>query len=189
MGFAFCKKIDKQAAQNRLVVYLDRLYGYACSLTKDREYAQDLVQITAVKALTAKKIPVDESAYRAWLFTIMRNTFRDELRRNGDNTVSLEQIEEKSDLWNKIDDSYVSTNSERAIITKLSVHSSLEKLSHDHREIIMLVDVLGFSYRECADILDVPGGTIMSRISRARKSLLGIMSQGQSKSVVSSMEF
>ncbi len=184
MVLMFCKKIDKKAAKNRLVVYLDRLYGYACSLTKDPDYAKDLVQTTALKALVAKKIPVDEPAYRAWLFTILRNAYHDELRRNKCNTISLDQLEEESEKGNKVIDSCVSSN-ERAIITQLTVHSSLERLSHDHREIISLVDIQGFSYKECAGILGVPTGTIMSRISRARKCLLDIMSQGQAEPLVS----
>ena len=188
MKLVFCKKLNKKAAQNRIEGYLDRLFGYACSLTKDPDNAKDLVQIAALKALVAKKIPVDEPAYRAWLFTILRNAFHDELRRNAGNTVSFDQLDEESDIGNKIDGGLVYSN-EKAIITKLTVHSSMERLNHDHREIITLVDLLGFSYKECADILDVPTGTIMSRISRARKCLLDIMSQGQTKPLVSNMEF
>lgn len=188
MKLVFGKKLDKKTVQNRIERYLDRLYGYACSLTKDPDYAKDLVQTTALKALVAKKLPVDEPAYRAWLFTILRNAFYDELRRNRGNTVSLDELDEQSDIRNKIDGSLVYSH-EKAIITKLTVHSSMERLNHDHREIITLVDLLGFSYKECADILDVPTGTIMSRISRARKCLLDIMSQGQTRPLVSNMEF
>jgi RNA polymerase sigma-70 factor (ECF subfamily) len=186
MALMLCNIFNKKAAKNRLEVYLDRLFGYACSLTKDSEYAQDLVQTTALKALVAKKIPVDESAYRAWLFTILRNTYHDDLRRNKYCVISLDQLEEESETGNKISDICVSSN-EQAIITQLTVHSSLEKLSHDHREIISLVDIQGFSYKECAGILGVPAGTIMSRISRARKCLLNIMSQGQAEPLVSNM--
>ena len=83
-----------KVSQQRIEAYLDRLYGYAFNLTNDREYARDLVQTCAVKALTAKKIPIDEPAYRAWLFKILRNAYRDELRKNVGDTISLDQVDD-----------------------------------------------------------------------------------------------
>lgn len=178
-----CKKCCSKVSQRRIEAYLDRLYGYAVNLTNDREYARDLVQICAVKTLTAKKIPVDEPAYRAWLFKICRNAYCDEIRKNAGNLISLDQVDDCGEcLGNKIADTHVSMN-EEALINQLTVRSALKRLCHDHREILVLVDISGFSYREAADLLDVPIGTIMSRVSRARGVLLKVLTRDQSQAV------
>ena len=65
----------------RIEVYLTRLYGYALSLAGDHHQAEDLVQESAMRALSATNIPGDEPAYRAWLFRILRNAFIDQTRR------------------------------------------------------------------------------------------------------------
>ena len=66
----------------RIEPYMKRLYGYAFSLTGDADRAKDLTQDCAVKALAAVRVPIDEPAYRSWLFRIMRNSFIDGLRRD-----------------------------------------------------------------------------------------------------------
>jgi len=177
----FCKKFGMKVPQQRIEAYLDRLYGYAYNLTNDREYARDLVQTCAVKVLTAKKIPVDEPAYRAWLFKICRNAYHDEIRKNAGNIISLDQVDDCGEsLGNKIADTHVSIN-EQTLINQLTVRSALKRLCHDHREILVLVDIAGFSYREAADLLNVPIGTIMSRVSRARRVLLKVLIRDQSQ--------
>ena len=65
----------------RIEAYLPRLYGYALSLAGNHHQAEDLVQDCAIKALAANNVPVDEPAYRAWLFRILRNLFLDGVRR------------------------------------------------------------------------------------------------------------
>ncbi len=174
-----CKKFDTKVSQQRIEAYLDRLYGYAFNLTNDREYARDLVQTCAVKALTAKKTPIDEPAYRAWLFKICRNAYYDEIRKHAGNTISLDQVDDCGEsLGNKIADTHVSI-SEQTLINQLTVRSALKRLCHDQREILVLVDITGFSYREAADLLNVPIGTVMSRVSRARRVLLKVLSRDQ----------
>ncbi len=173
----FGRRGSGPSVHDRLTVYLDRLYGYACSLIRDPEAARDLVQTTAQKALSAKRVPTDESAYRAWLFVILRNCYRDEMRRRKQDFLDFDQPEESPEPGNKTDWSGVFSN-ERVLITQLTVRSCLERLRPDHREIIVLVDMMGFSYRECAEILDIPSGTVMSRLSRARKKLLEMMRPG-----------
>ncbi len=180
MNPVFGKKLHRKKAQQRIESYLDRLYGYACSLVDDREYARDLVQICAVKALSAKQVPIDEPAYRAWLFKIMRNAYLDEIRKKREETVCIDLSDECVDgIWNKSSQAHVST-SEQRLIDKLTVETALKRLSRDHREILVLVDMAGFTYREAADLLDVPIGTIMSRVSRARSRLIDELSSDQS---------
>jgi RNA polymerase sigma-70 factor (ECF subfamily) len=149
----------------RIEPYLDRLYRYAFSLAREEEAARELVQLTALKALSARSVPRDEPAYRAWLFRILRNAFFDELRR-GRRTAELfteMPLEETAtEYW---------AGDER-LINVTSVRIAFGQLSAAHREVLALVDLAGFSYREAAAVLAVPEGTVMSRISRARDRLL-----------------
>ncbi len=149
----------------RLEGYLGRLFGYALSLTNDREQARDLVQECALKALSAARAPRDEAAYRAWLFRILRNAFLDRRRRAGhlDQVVEIDEAEvANGEIWHTDD----------RLISAITVRLGMAKLSPAHREIIAVVDVVGFSYAEAAVFLDVPVGTVMSRLSRARQALL-----------------
>lgn len=152
--------------------YIPRLYGYAVSLSGDRHDAHDLVQETALKALKANRIPDDEPAFRAWLFVILRNAWFDQIRRRGrrsqfhDSDANYENI--GGETWLH-DDSLIST---------LTVKLSLARLSPDHRDVLGLVDVSGFSYTEAAEILGIPAGTVMSRVTRARNALMKQLESG-----------
>jgi RNA polymerase sigma-70 factor (ECF subfamily) len=145
-----------------------RLYGYAVSLCADPTLAEDLAQETITKAIAARRVPEDQAAFRAWMFRILRNTFIDHTRRTGrliqlDTDDMADCIEsENRDGPADFDDS---------LVNALTVRFELEKLNPGQRESIGLVDIAGFSYAEAAALLEVPAGTIMSRLSRARKSL------------------
>jgi RNA polymerase sigma-70 factor (ECF subfamily) len=152
-------------AQRRIEPYLNRLYGYALSLTGDPQDAMDLVQESAARAIAARRIPVDASAYRAWLFRILRNLFLDDVRKQRHAPEAMADMEEAngpSGVW----------HCERDLIASLTVRMGLQKLSADHRDIISLVDIAGLSYAETAAMLGIPEGTVMSRLSRARRMLL-----------------
>jgi RNA polymerase sigma-70 factor (ECF subfamily) len=158
-----------QAQPRRIEGYLGRLFGYAFSLTNDREQSRDLVQDCAVKALSAHRVPIDEAAYRAWLFRILRNTFLDRLRRvNGVSYLGDEEPRDERDGPGDIDDRMVSV---------LTVRLGMAKLAPAHRDVIAVVDILGLSYAEAAELLEVPVGTVMSRLSRARRALLEIINE------------
>lgn len=158
--------------RRRVEDYISRLHGYAVSLSGDSHDAHDLVQETALKALKASRIPEDEPAFRAWLFVILRNSWLDLARRRGrrpemsGTEADYENI--GAETWSH-DDSLIST---------LTVKFSLARLSTDHRDVLGLVDVSGFSYSEAADILGVPSGTVMSRVARARTALLKQLEAG-----------
>ena len=143
---------------------MSRLFGYARSLTSQRADADDLFQESVLKALRAKRVPNDTAAYRAWLFTILRHTFIDQIRRNGGDGRNLdgEPPLEFAEVWHHDD----------TLINALTVRSGMAKLAPPHREIIALVDIAGFSYAETAEFLKLPVGTVMSRLSRARQALL-----------------
>lgn len=150
----------------RLSHYLPRLYGYAVSLTRNEDAARDLVQESALRALKAKSIPNDEAALRAWLFTIVRHASIDAHRRARAPAIPEPDLGELSTLLWEFDERYIAT---------VSVRQGLLQLPVEAREIIALVDIAGFSYAETAELLDVPVGTVMSRLSRARQALLTII--------------
>jgi RNA polymerase sigma-70 factor (ECF subfamily) len=149
----------------RIEPYLDRLYRFAFSLAREEEAARELVQLMALKALSARSVPRDEPAYRAWLFRILRNAFYDGLRRDRRAAEIFEEMPAEAaamEYW----------GGDERLINATSVRIALGQLSAGHREILALVDLAGFSYREAAEVLEVPVGTVMSRISRARDKLL-----------------
>jgi RNA polymerase sigma-70 factor (ECF subfamily) len=138
---------------------LPRLVAFARTVVGDSDLARDLVQEAVARALGARRVPGDAPAYRAWMFKIVRNAAIDELRRIQPKTVEEEPA---VDLW----------RFDNACIAKITVEQGLATLAVTHREIIALIDIGGFSYSEAADVLGIPIGTVMSRITRARMALL-----------------
>ncbi len=144
---------------NGLMALLPRLYAFARTMLGDPDAAHDLIQEAATRALAARQVPEDPPAYRAWMFKIVRNAALDELRR-----MRRPVFEDHTsvDLW----------RFDEASVAKITVTQALAGLAPTHREIISLIDIAGFSYGEAAKMLNVPAGTIMSRIARARSALL-----------------
>ena len=142
-----------------LMALLPRLYAFARTMLGDADAARDLVQEAATRALAARRVPDEAPAYRAWLFQIVRNAALDELRRQKRPALDEPPL---ADVWHY----------DEASIAKITVSQALAVLPPPHREIISLIDIAGFSYGEAAVLLNVPVGTIMSRIARARGALL-----------------
>lgn len=150
------------ARRARLEREWTRLFRYACALTRDRERAADAAQEAALRVLTASSEPADDPAYRRWLYSILRNLLIDQSRRQ-----QREQgtpAEEPAD-W-RFD--------ERAL-SAITVRQALEQLPVAMKEVVVLVDLDGFSYAEAAALIGVPAGTVMSRLSRARAMLLQVI--------------
>lgn len=158
--------------RKRIEDYIPRLYGYAVSLSGDDHDAHDLVQETALKTLKAARVPNDEPAYRAWLFIILRNAWLDMIRRRG----RRPEVSGSESGYEEIGDE--AWTHDESLISTLTVKISLARLSADHRDVLGLVDVSGFSYVEAAQILGVPPGTVMSRVARARIALLKQLESG-----------
>jgi RNA polymerase sigma-70 factor (ECF subfamily) len=142
-----------------LIGLLPRLTAFARALLREPDTAADIVQEAVSRALSARRVPRDRPAYRAWLFTIVRNAALDEFRRR---KRPEPEAGAAIDLWRFDDDR----------IARITIAQGLSTLPAHHREIIGLIDIAGFGYGEAADILDVPVGTVMSRITRARGALL-----------------
>lgn len=142
-----------------LTALLPRLFAFARTMLGDADGARDLVQEAAARALAAARVPTDPPAYRAWMFRIVRNAALDEIRRKRQPAIVDPA---PVDLWHY----------DEVRIAKIAVEQGLATLDAHQREIISLIDIAGFSYGETAEILDIPVGTVMSRIARARSALL-----------------
>jgi RNA polymerase sigma-70 factor (ECF subfamily) len=136
-----------------------QLYGYAVSLCADATLAEDLTQEAIARAIAASRAPDERSAFRAWLFRILRNAFIDHTRRNG-RLVALDSddLDDESDRRHTGGPSLFNDR----MIDALTVRVAFERLQATQREIIGLVDIVGFSYGEAAEMLDIPIGTVMS---------------------------
>ena len=147
----------------------DQLYNFAHWLTQNREEAEDLVQETYIKALRGFSSFQLGTNLRAWMYRILRNTFltsRTGLRATS--TVSLDLEEDGADL------AVESETPETILMSRTNsqlVQRAIENLPLHYREIILLCEVEEMSYQEIAETLSIPIGTVMSRLSRARKTL------------------
>ena len=153
--------------EERLAPHQDRLFGYAVAISRDRETARDLLHDCIARAMTAKDTPAGEPAFRAWLFTIMRNLWVDQVRAARRRLSFTETLAETPAMPLAL---------EGVVVEAFAVRQAFGLLSPDHREILALVDISGFSYEEVAGILAVPRGTVMSRVSRARQALARLLS-------------
>jgi RNA polymerase sigma-70 factor, ECF subfamily len=147
------------------------LYNFAHWLTGNREEAEDLVQETYVKALKGFSSFTQGTNFRAWMYRILRNTFltsRSGLKAN----LSLDDEE------NSVAEPATPDNPETLLLSRLDqaqIREGLKQLPVQQREIILLCDVEEMSYKEAAETLGVPIGTVMSRLSRARGALRGVL--------------
>jgi RNA polymerase sigma-70 factor (ECF subfamily) len=158
------------------LAYIDALYGYAMTLTRNATEAEDLVQETYLRASRAASQPEAQAHLKPWLFVIMRNAWLNQVRhkQNGPHFVDLET--------NEAEDARL--NPHVVYLRKLEqeqVRAAIEKLPDAYREIVVLRDIEGFSYQEIAMVLDCPAGTVMSRLGRARAKLRASLSVWQGK--------
>lgn len=168
----------RERLEQEALSHIDALYRTALRMTRNQSDAEDLVQEAYLRAFKALDQYRDGTNLRAWLFRIMTNAYINEYRKRSRRPVnsSLDDIEEFY-LYDHLIDSGVQPNSERPEdivlnrITADDVLKSLDVLSDDFRHVVLLADVEGFTYREIAEILDIPVGTVMSRLYRARRRL------------------
>jgi RNA polymerase sigma-70 factor (ECF subfamily) len=151
----------------------DQVYRVARRLVSTREEAEDLVQETYARAFRSWRSFQPGTNLRAWLFRILTNLNIDRGRRE-QRTPTLEPIEEGDYyLYNRLEDSGA-PQAEEQIVERLSQDGVVEALAavpHDFRDVLVLVDIGDFSYKDAAQILDIPLGTVMSRLHRGRRVL------------------
>jgi RNA polymerase sigma factor (sigma-70 family) len=162
--------INRSAAFEQLALPLfASLYNHAHWLTRNQAEAEDLVQETFTKALRAFDSFQPDTNFKAWIFRILRNTFL--TTRAGiaaSRTVFLE------DHPDTLDTTASGPTPEDTLIrldNQAALHTALEQLQPQLREALLLCDVEEIKYKDIALILDIPIGTVMSRISRARRTL------------------
>jgi RNA polymerase sigma-70 factor, ECF subfamily len=148
--------------ESDLLAHLPQLRRYARALTGDRAWADDLVQDATERALNRAKSFHAGTNLRAWLFTIMRNLFIDQLRGRRDIAV-----DDETAPWRHM----AAPRGEIDGLVLRDVQRALYCLPVEQREVMLLVCVEEMSYQEAAVVLNVPAGTVMSRLSRAREHM------------------
>lgn len=162
--------------------HLDMLHAVALRLTRNRADAEDLTQNTLVKALRFHDKFKEGTYIKAWLLTILRNTFINEYRRKArrPSVVELtgaESSEEKSpDPEVRIDMTH-GTREDLMELLDDRVKKAIESLPEDFRGAVIMADLEDMSYKEIADKMECPLGTVMSRLYRGRKLLRDILQE------------
>jgi RNA polymerase sigma-70 factor (ECF subfamily) len=146
---------------------IPRLRRYARALTRNAERADDLVQDTLVRAISKSHLWQPGTDLRAWLFTIMHNQNVNIVRRamREETMVDIERLSTQ----------LVATSDPTASRRLLELEQALGCISEEQREVILLVGLEGMSYEETAQILNIPVGTVRSRLSRGRDALRALL--------------
>lgn len=166
------KEEKKRDFQELLDPELASLFRTALRMTRNREDAEDLVQETVTKAFAAFDRFERGTNFRAWVFRILTNTYINNYYRVRDrrNIPSLEEMEEES-FFQPVAEGITPEEALLNSLTKDDIIEAIEALPVEFRAVVVLVLVEGFSYKETAEILDIPIGTVMSRLWRGRKLL------------------
>lgn len=168
---------DKERFREEALPLLDSLYGAALRMTRNQADAEDVVQETMLRAYRAFRTFEPGTNLKAWLFRILTNAYINTYRKRQrePQKVSADEVEE-FDLYQELKDhdpQYGETP-ESIVLDSLvdsDILEAIEELPEQFRLAVVLSDVEGFSYAEMAEIMDVPMGTVMSRLHRGRKAL------------------
>ena len=165
--------LDRVRFEEEAMELADQVYRVARRLADSREEAEDLVQETYARAFRSWRSYTPGTNLRAWLLRILTNLNIDRGRRRqrAPATTPLEQSDYH--LYNRLEERTEIDDEER-IVERLSqdeIVAALAEVPHDFRDVVVLVDIGDFSYQEAAQILDIPVGTVMSRLHRGRRVL------------------
>ncbi|RYE50893.1 MAG: sigma-70 family RNA polymerase sigma factor [Hyphomicrobiales bacterium] len=158
--------LNDEAFKNELVRVLPHLRAFARGLCGRPDYADDLVQETAIKAWNARDRFEAGTNLRAWTFTILRNHYLSELRRNRHHADVDDEVHEKL---------LVMEADQEDTLHLADMQTALNKISSERREAILLVGASGFTYEEAAEICGCAVGTVKSRVARARADLARLL--------------
>ncbi|HVL63828.1 MAG TPA: sigma-70 family RNA polymerase sigma factor [Actinomycetota bacterium] len=168
---------DKARFQTEALPLLDSLYAGALRMTRNPADAEDLVQETMLRAYRSFDRFEPGTNLKAWLFRIMTNAYINTYRKKQREPQKVSQDEvEEFDLYQELKnhDPQFSSTPESIVLDQLvdtDIIEAIEDLPDQFRLAVILSDVEGFSYAEMAEIMDVPMGTVMSRLHRGRKAL------------------
>lgn len=154
---------------------IPRLRRYARYLVRDADRADDLVQETLTRAIEKVHTWQQGTNLRAWLFVIMRNSFISEIRKERRRPVSSALPQDHP--------AFAVDGRQEAHLAFIDLQAAFERLPDEHREILVLVVIEGLKYEEAAAVLDIPIGTVRSRVSRARTALKNLVEGRQDKEV------
>jgi RNA polymerase sigma-70 factor (ECF subfamily) len=165
---------DRVRFEEEALALSDQVYRVARHLSNSREDAEELVQETYARAFRSWRSYTPGTNLRAWLLRILTNLNIDRGRRTqrAPQTTPLEANDYY--LYDKLAESDGSAPDEDRVVERLSqddIVSALSAVPHDFRDVIVLVDIGDFSYQDAAHILDIPIGTVMSRLHRGRRIL------------------
>jgi len=171
---------DRVRFEEEALALADQVYRVARRLVRSREEAEDLVQETYARAFRSWQSYTPGTNLRAWLLRILTNLNIDRGRRQqrAPDTTPLEEGDYY--LANKLADSGEELDQERVVerLSQDSIVTALSELPHDFRDVVVLVDLGEFSYADAAQILDIPIGTVMSRLHRGRRLLKQKLAEG-----------
>jgi RNA polymerase sigma-70 factor (ECF subfamily) len=165
---------DTGSFEELAMPHFARLFNFACWLTQDGAAAEDLVQETFIKALKGFSSYRQGTNFRAWIYRILRNTFLT-TQAGLKATVSLDGDDDSAS------EPATTETPESALLARVeqqTIQRALEELPVSYREIILLCDLEEMSYQEIAQTLSIPMGTVMSRLSRARKVMRSLLTAG-----------
>ena len=161
--------MSTETKRQAVVAEVPRLRRYAIALMRDRTEADDLVHDVVLRALDKLHLWREGTNMRTWLFTIMHNLHANEMRRRSRmlDVVPMDSAPARAEA----------AGQESAVeLSELS--SAMGRLSPLHRQVLLLIGLEGMTYAEVAGVLDVPVGTVMSRLSRAREDLRRKIDEG-----------
>jgi RNA polymerase sigma-70 factor (ECF subfamily) len=160
--------------EKEAVPYMDAIYNYALRMTGDEDDADDLVQETFMKAFRFFDKFEKGTNCKAWLFRIMKNSFINDYRKHTKEPNKVDYDDVQNFYENIKSDEVETKHYELDAFSNLlddDISIAIEKLPEDFRTVIILNDIEGFTYEEIADFVDIPVGTVRSRLHRARKML------------------
>jgi RNA polymerase sigma-70 factor (ECF subfamily) len=158
--------------ENDIAVLLPRLRRFARSITFHREDADDLVQVAVERALTRSAQWEPGTRLDSWMFRIVKNAWIDEVRARARRDQLFAPEEERE---------HVGDGQAEAQQQRMAIQKAMSLLSEDHRLVIGLVLVDGLPYKEAAEVLEIPMGTLTSRLARAREAMQALLSDGARK--------
>jgi RNA polymerase sigma-70 factor, ECF subfamily len=165
---------DRVRFEEEALALSDQVYRVARHLAGSREDADELVQETYARAFRSWRSYQPGTNLRAWLLRILTNLNIDRGRR-AQRTPPMQGLEANDYfLYDKLSESDGGLSDEERVVERLSqddIVSALSSVPHDFRDVIVLVDIGDFSYQDAAQILDIPIGTVMSRLHRGRRIL------------------
>jgi RNA polymerase sigma-70 factor (ECF subfamily) len=170
------RKSGREAFSQAALEHLDALYGTALRLTAQVAEAEDLVHDTYLRALRFSHRFEPGTNLKAWMFKMMFNLFVNRYHRIR-RSREIQEGAERHDLMEKMlpeEHLAPSTRPEEYFFERMfsdDVVKAIEQLPHDFKMVVLLSDVNGFSYAQIAEILDIPVGTVMSRLHRGRRLL------------------